>query len=153
MTDIDWSTYTDEELLEIQMGANTERTRRQQLEDIPEQMADLNEQYLDVAGIEPGEEWGQPQGAHDAYPKDWRVSHEGQDWISLVDANVWEPGQANWRQEAAPGEYPEWVQPVGSEDAYDIGDRVHYSSTGLDYESTLDANVWPPDVTGWVVLP
>lgn len=36
-------------------------------------------------------EWIQPTGAHDAYAKDAKVSHNGKHWISNVDGNVWEP--------------------------------------------------------------
>ena len=39
-------------------------------------------------------EWVQPTGAHDAYQKDEIVKHNEKLWISLIDANVWEPGSA-----------------------------------------------------------
>lgn len=41
-------------------------------------------------------EWRQPEGAHDAYPEGAKVTHNGKRWVSLVDANVWEPGSAQW---------------------------------------------------------
>lgn len=37
-------------------------------------------------------EWIQPTGAHDAYKKGDRVTHNGKTWESTLDANVWEPG-------------------------------------------------------------
>lgn len=43
--------------------------------------------------------------------------------------------------------YPEWVQPLGASDAYNTGDIVSYN--GKLYRSTMDGNVWAPDVTGW----
>ena len=43
-------------------------------------------------------EWIQPTGAHDAYNKDDKVSHNGKHWISAVDANVWEPGVYGWNE-------------------------------------------------------
>ena len=45
--------------------------------------------------------------------------------------------------------YPEWVQPLGASDAYNTGDVVSYK--GKLYESTIDGNVWAPDVypDGW----
>ena len=49
--------------------------------------------------------------------------------------------------EENPEEIPEWRQPLGSEDAYHIGDRVKYQ--GKIYECTEDNNVWAPDVRGW----
>ena len=44
---------------------------------------------------------------------------------------------------------PKWVQPVGATDAYAKGDIVEYN--GKKYISTIDANVWAPDVHGWEV--
>ena len=41
-------------------------------------------------------EWRQPTGAHDAYAKDAKCSHNGHHWISEIDANIWEPGQYGW---------------------------------------------------------
>jgi len=38
----------------------------------------------------------QPTGAHDAYALGAIVAHNGQLWISTVDANVWEPGVYGW---------------------------------------------------------
>lgn len=42
--------------------------------------------------------WIQPTGAQDAYNIGDRVSHNGQNWESTVDANVWEPGVFGWVQ-------------------------------------------------------
>ena len=41
-------------------------------------------------------EWRQPTGAHDAYEKDSKVSHNVHHWISNIDANVYEPGVYGW---------------------------------------------------------
>lgn len=41
-------------------------------------------------------EWTPPVGAHDAYAKGDKVSHNNKHWTSTVDANVWEPGQYGW---------------------------------------------------------
>ena len=38
--------------------------------------------------------------------------------------------------------YPEWVQPTGAHDAYQMGDRVIFD--GSVYESTINANTWSP---------
>ena len=43
-------------------------------------------------------EWIQPTGAHDAYNKGDKVSHNGKHWISDVDANIWEPGVYGWSE-------------------------------------------------------
>ncbi len=50
----------------------------------------------DVPGLPPA--WQQPLGAHDAYRKGDRVTHNGKTWTSTIDANVWAPGVYGWRQ-------------------------------------------------------
>lgn len=40
--------------------------------------------------------WTQPLGASDAYNTGDKVSHNGQEWVSTVDGNVWEPGVYGW---------------------------------------------------------
>lgn len=50
---------------------------------------------------DPGDEWPewvQPTGAHAAYNKGDKVSHDGKHWVSDVDANVWEPGVYGWSE-------------------------------------------------------
>lgn len=48
--------------------------------------------------------------------------------------------------------YPEWVQPLGASDAYNIGDIVSYN--GILYKSVIDGNVWSPTnyPQGWEVF-
>lgn len=41
-------------------------------------------------------EWVQPIGAHDAYAKGDKASHNDQNWVSITDGNVWEPGVYGW---------------------------------------------------------
>lgn len=50
-------------------------------------IADPHEEYPD---------WVQPQGAHDAYMKGDKVSHNEKHWISTIDANTYEPGVYGW---------------------------------------------------------
>lgn len=57
---------------------------------------------------------------------------------------------ALWTEVAEPGTIPVWVQPTGAQDAYMTGDKVHYpDADGPVYVSTVDNNVWAPDVYGW----
>ena len=53
-----------------------------------------------VRVAEPGTipEWVQPAGAHDAFSKGDKVTHNGKTWISDVDDNVWEPGVYGWSE-------------------------------------------------------
>ena len=44
-------------------------------------------------------EWIQPTGAHNAYAKGAKVTHNGKRWVSTADGNVWEPAEgALWKQ-------------------------------------------------------
>jgi len=97
--------------------------------------------------------WVQPTGAMDAYAKDAVVSYGGQAWRSLIDANVWAPGVSGWRllwaTTSAP---PEWKQPTGAHDAYNVGDLVTFE--GKVYRSKIAANVWSPTAypAGWQAI-
>lgn len=64
----------------------------------------------------------------------------------------WTPDKtpALWTEVAKPGEIPVWKQPTGAQDAYMTGDKVHYpTKDDFVYESTMDYNVYAPDVYGW----
>ena len=43
-------------------------------------------------------EWVQPIGAHDAYANGAKSSHNGKNWVSTCDGNVWEPGVYGWTE-------------------------------------------------------
>ena len=45
-------------------------------------------------------EWIQPTGAHNAYKKGDKVTHDGKKWISTADANTWAPGEYGWEEAA-----------------------------------------------------
>ena len=67
--------------------------------------------------------------------------------------------QADWTPDITPAlwvvvsieEYPEWVQPTGAHDAYNIGNKVTYK--GNHYVCDIDGNVHAPDVYGWTLIP
>lgn len=66
----------------------------------------------------------------------------------------WEPPNvpALFTEIAKPGEIPVWKQPTGAQDAYMTGDKVHYPGENDPvYISTVDNNVWAPDVYGWTL--
>lgn len=44
-------------------------------------------------------------------------------------------------------DYPAWVQPTGAHDAYAKGSQVQHNDKV--WESTTEANVWEPGVSGW----
>jgi hypothetical protein len=62
------------------------------------------------------------------------------DWIPTELPALYSPYRA-------PGSVSAWVQPLGAQDAYQIGDRVtHRGSTWV---SNAANNVWEPGVFGW----
>ena len=89
-----------------------------------------------------------------AYAINDRVRYNGT-LYKCVQAHT---SQADWTPSTAPAlwkivsvdEYPEWVQPTGAHDAYNIGDRVTYN--GQRYVCTTSANVYAPDVYGWQLV-
>lgn len=60
----------------------------------------------------------------------------------------WEPNKtpALWKLVSLE-EYPEWVQPTGSHDAYAKDAKATHK--GKKWISTADNNVWEPGVYGW----
>lgn len=64
--------------------------------------------------------------------------------------------QQDWPPNLLPSLYKEhrpegaithWKQPLGAQDAYQVGDKVFHA--GKFWISTLNANVWAPGVAGW----
>lgn len=86
-----------------------------------------------------------------SYLKDDRVKHNN----ILYKCVQPHTSYANWAPDLTPAlwtpvsidEFPEWVQPTGSQDAYKIGDKVSY--IGKHWISIVNDNVWKPDVYGW----
>lgn len=104
-----------------------------------------------LTGIELFDPWA----AGIEYPAGVRIRYNGklyrveQQHTSQTD---WTPDitPALYTEVAEPGVIPVWRQPTGAQDAYMIGDKVHYPAENDPvYISTLDYNVYAPDVTGW----
>ena len=63
--------------------------------------------------------------------------------------------QESWTPDLTPAlwtvvsldEWPEWKQPIGTQDAYMKGDKVSHNDKY--WVSTADNNVWEPGVFGW----
>jgi hypothetical protein len=72
-----------------------------------------------------------------------------------TSAEVWTPDTATslYKKIGVSEEgIPEWVQPLGSSDAYMKGDIVMYK--GIKYKCVIDNNVWSPEEypNGWEVF-
>lgn len=119
-------------------------------------------------------QWVQPTGAHDAYSQGDIVAHDDKVWISLINANVWEPPE-QWEEvvdedeipepdpdpepptdpedppvdpdpDPEPG-YPVWMPWDNVGPLYQLGDRVTHN--GKNWEATTGNNHWEPGVYGW----
>lgn len=94
-----------------------------------------------------------PHWAIKSYAVDDRVNYEG----TLYKCLQSHESQASWTPDVSPSlwvrvddpsqEYPEWVQPLGSTDAYALGAKV--SHLEKHWISTVDANIWEPGIYGW----
>ena len=89
------------------------------------------------------------------YAVDYRVRY-GDKLYRVVQGHVsqegWEPPNvpALFTEVAKPGEIPQWKQPTGAQDAYQIGDKVRHN--GSIWISTAANNVWEPGVYGWEMV-
>lgn len=143
---MDFESMTEQELYDLIDEVKEELARRQTLQAVDAEVATVLRNARASGAIptpSQGAEWVQPSGAFDSYVEGDTVVHNGKRWISLVSANVWEPGVSSWREAVAPGADPaEWVQPSGATDAYNTGDLVTFE--GEVYKSVIDANTWSP---------
>lgn len=116
--------------------------------------------FAEILTSEDGEpqEWQQPSSTNPYLTGD-KVIYNGKVYKSLIDNNTWAPDAypAGWElvesstdeQESEEPTIPEWQQP-DSTNPYQTGDKVTYN--GHTYESTVDNNVWAPDVYGWSLI-
>ena len=126
------------------------RAKAKQLRQLIEQLAVTLDDETALTGVELFQMWAIGM----AYAVDDRVQYNGA-LYKCVQAHT---SQADWTPDTTPAlwvvvsidEYPEWVQPTGAHDAYNIGDKVSYN--GKHYICTADANVYTPDVYGWEVM-
>jgi len=128
------------------------------VQDIKYKVAKLTDEYLIEKRINSYEDrglltkaktWVQPKGSQDAYQLGSLVIYNNKIWVSIVDANVWEPGVTGWRVSNEFGEevVSEWIQPLGAHDSYNIGATVIHN--GKKWIATIGNNVWEPGVYGW----
>lgn len=82
-----------------------------------------------------------------------RVCHDG----TLYKCLTAHTSQETWTPDVSPSlwvrvddpsiEFPEWIQPVGSTDAYPMGAKVSHNDKH--WISDVDGNVWEPGAYGW----
>lgn len=94
-----------------------------------------------------------PQWKIKDYQTGDRVQYNGTLYKCLQNHTAqadWTPDVAVslWVQVDDPSiEWPEWVQPVGAQDAYAKGSKVSHNDKR--WISDVDSNVWEPGVYGW----
>ena len=123
------------------------RAKAKQLRQLIEQLAVTLDDETALTGVELFPAWVVGK----AYAVNDRAQYNGT-LYKCIQAHT---SQSDWMPSATPAlwktvsvdEYPEWVQPIGAHDAYNIGDKVTYS--GQHYVCTSNANVYAPDVYGW----
>ena len=123
------------------------RAKAKQLRQLIEQLAVTLDDETALTGVELFPKWA----AGVDYATGYKVQYGGT-LYKCVQAHT---SQTDWMPSATPAlwktvsvdEYPEWVQPTGAHDAYNIGDKVTYN--GQHYVCTSNANVYAPDVYGW----
>lgn len=93
----------------------------------------------------------QPYAVGVAYKTDFRFRY-GEKLYRVLQAHT---SQADWPPDKTPAlytevsvdEWPEWKQPLGSEDAYSWGAKVTHKEKH--WISNVPNNVWEPGVYGW----
>ena len=123
------------------------RAKAKQLRQLIEQLAVTLDDETALTGVELFPVWvvGKAYAVNDRAQYNGTLykciqAHTSQsDWMPSVTPALWKTVSID--------EYPEWVQPAGAHDAYNIGDKVTYN--GQHYVCTSDGNVYAPDVYGW----
>ena len=126
------------------------RAKAKQLRQLIEQLAVTLDDETALTGVELFPAWVVGK----AYAVNDRTQYNGT-LYKCIQAHT---SQSDWMPSATPAlwktvsvdEYPEWVQPTGAHDAYNIGDKVTYN--GQHYVCTSNANVYAPDVYGWELI-
>ena len=126
------------------------RAKAKQLRQLIEQLAVTLDDVTALTGVELFPAWTIGK----AYAVNDRAQYNGT-LYKCIQAHT---SQSDWMPSATPAlwvvvsieEFPEWVQPTGAHDAYNIGDKVSYN--GQQYICTTDANVYAPGVYGWDLI-
>ena len=126
------------------------RAKAKQLRQLIEQLAVTLDDETALTGVELFPAWVVGK----AYAVNDRAQYNGT-LYKCIQAHT---SQSDWTPDATPAlwktvsldEYPEWVQPTGAHDAYNIGDKVTYN--GQHYVCTSNGNVYAPDVYGWDLI-
>ena len=150
----DYTTMTDDEFLPILAAVESEYARRQTIKQAAEQLDAINTNIQGALGRSTGEEWIQPTGAHDAYPRWWEVRHNEKLYTSLIPANTTTPGSdPRWWKEIQATEPEVPVDPNAPKEwngeyfQYFANDKVTYKGDIYRVvQSHTSQPHWTPDI-------
>lgn len=148
MLELNWKSLTDQQIVVVLSSARAEQYRRQTIAGAVNAVPEIRGALLAAEGQESGGPFVPPTGAHNAYPKDWIVTHDGKEWEATREGAHGVPGESgDWRQVAEEGEILEWVAPTGAHNAYDPGSLVVHNGHVWRNDHT-SPNGWEPGTTG-----
>jgi len=81
---------------------------------------------------------------------EWPLTRLGGTWVETTteDAQQYYAGVGMGFDAQSLAQFaPDWVQPLGSDDAYELGTYTFYD--GLVWQSVVPDNVWIPGIFGW----
>lgn len=116
----DVTTMTDADLAARGAAIETERARRAVVADAEQRTDTMCLEYLHASGRENGGAWEAPTGFLGAYPRGWRVTHDGGTYEATAPGTVAAPPGDGWT-EIAPG--TELVD-FWEDRAYDEGEQA-----------------------------
>lgn len=94
--DEDVTGMTDEQLAEQAQKIESERARRAIVTDAEQRTDQMCLEYLRASGRENGGTWEAPTGFLGAYPRGWRVTHNGGVYEATAPGTVTAPPSSDW---------------------------------------------------------
>lgn len=162
---IDVVPLSDDELATLRVAVVAEQERRLLVAGASQRISQINQECMVAQGVTEGAGWVQPTDASNAYPAGWKVSYNGQTWLSLIPSNTTKPGDAAdpqnyrwWRNltEAPPAPPSGPAAWDGAGHAYAVADQVAYQGkTYRCVQAHTSQPGWTPTAVPalWAVVP
>ena len=159
MINIDLTTLTDQEIIDLRSSVQREEQRRYQLSQTNERHLEMAREFTRATGRKPGTEWVEPRAPFQSYLEGDTVSHGGKMWESVTNLNMAPPGEEGWvesdftdTEEPQSTILPESGQPWVPGVEYPQGHLVRFN--GKFYEASHDLVLNNPEdyPAGWVEI-
>lgn len=118
--DEDVTGMTDEQLAEQAQKIDQERARRAVITDAEQRTDSMCLDYLRASGRENGGAWEAPTGFLGAYPRGWRVQHDGDTFEATAPGTVTAPPGDGWTEVDPDAELIDFWE----DRAYDEGEQA-----------------------------